>query len=57
MEAIIALVVVPQTQPFHQSIWPNVSTMGTIERPFVQRNISITTTQPTIEVALTCAYY
>jgi hypothetical protein len=30
--------------------------MGTVERPFVQRNIPITTTQPIIEDALTCAY-
>jgi hypothetical protein len=30
--------------------------MGTIERPLVQRNIPITTTQPTIETTLTCAY-
>jgi hypothetical protein len=30
--------------------------MGTVERPLVQRSIPITTTQPTIEVALTCVY-
>ncbi len=30
--------------------------MGTIEWPVVQQNILLTTTQPTIKVALTCAY-
>jgi hypothetical protein len=57
VEVIAALVIVQQTQPFHQTIWPNVLTMGTVEQPFVQWSISITTTQPTIEDALTCAYY
>jgi hypothetical protein len=31
--------------------------MGIIEQPFVQLSIPVTTTQPTIEIALTCAYY
>jgi len=30
--------------------------MGTVEQPFIQRNITITTTQPTVEIALICAY-
>jgi hypothetical protein len=30
--------------------------MGIIEQPFIQRGILVTTTQPTIEVALTCEY-
>jgi Na+/pantothenate symporter len=36
VEVIAALVVVQQTQPFHQTIWLNVLTMGTVEQPFVQ---------------------
>jgi hypothetical protein len=31
--------------------------MGTIEWPLFQRSILVTTPQPTIEIALTCAYY
>jgi len=31
--------------------------LGNVERPPIQRNISITTPQPIIEIALTCAYY
>jgi hypothetical protein len=30
--------------------------MGTIEWPFVQRNIPVTIPQPIIEITLTCAY-
>jgi hypothetical protein len=30
--------------------------MGIIEQPFVQRGLPVTTTQPTIEIALTCEY-
>jgi hypothetical protein len=31
MEAVMAPVVIQQTQPFHQIIWPNVLVMGTVE--------------------------
>jgi hypothetical protein len=31
VEVIMAPIVVQQTQPFHQTIWPNVPIMGTIE--------------------------
>jgi hypothetical protein len=56
MEAIMAPIVVQYTQPLHQIVCPSVPIMGTVERPLVQWNILITTTQPTIEVALICAY-
>jgi hypothetical protein len=57
VETIVAPVVVQQTQPFHQIVWLNVLVMKTIERPLVQQSVPITTTQPTIEATLTCAYY
>jgi hypothetical protein len=31
--------------------------MGIVEQPLVQRSILTTTTQPTIEVTLICAYH
>jgi hypothetical protein len=31
VEAIVALIVVKQTQPLHQTIWLNLLVMGTIE--------------------------
>ncbi len=31
VEVIVAPIVVRQTQPLHQTIWPNVPIMGTIE--------------------------
>jgi hypothetical protein len=49
-------VIIQQIQLFHQISWPNVSIMGIIERLFVQQNIMVTTTQPTVEIALICAY-
>ncbi len=55
MEAIAALVAIQQT-PLHQIVWLNVPVMGIIERPLVQWGILVRTTQPTIEIALTCAY-
>jgi len=57
VEIIMAFVVVQQTQPLHQIVWLSVPITRTIERPLVQRNISITTTQPNVEVPLTYAYY
>jgi hypothetical protein len=36
VEALATIVVVQQTQTFHQTIWSNVFAMGTVERPFVQ---------------------
>jgi hypothetical protein len=52
----VAHVNVQQTQPLHQIVWSNVPIMRTVERPLVQRSKLITTTQPTIEAELTCAY-
>jgi Na+/pantothenate symporter len=57
MEVVVAPFVVQQTKPLHQIIWLNVLAMGTIEQPFVQRNILVITTQPIVEVALACTYY
>jgi hypothetical protein len=57
MEVIAPLVDVQQTQPLHQIVWPNVLVMGIVEQPLVQQSIRVTTTQPTFEIALTCAYY
>ncbi len=48
--------IVQQTQPLHQIVWSNVPIMGSVERPLVQQSILITTTQPIVEVVLTCAY-
>jgi len=56
VEVVMAPIDVQQTRPLHQIVWLNVFAMGTIERPLVEQNISITTTQPIVEVALTCAY-
>ncbi len=36
MEVIVVPIVVQQTQPFHQTIWPSVHVMGIVERPFDQ---------------------
>jgi hypothetical protein len=55
VEVVVALVAIQQT-PLHQIVWSNVPVMGIIERPLVQQSIPVRTTQPTIEVALTCAY-
>ncbi len=35
MEVVVILIVVQQTQPFHQIIWMSVLIMGTIERPII----------------------
>ncbi len=43
MEVITVPIVIRQTQPLHQTIWPSVPIMGTIERPLVQRSILVTT--------------
>jgi hypothetical protein len=56
MEVIAASIDVQQTQPLYQNVWSSVFIMGAVGRPFVQQSIPITTFQPTIEVALTCAY-
>jgi len=48
--------IVQQTQPLQQIVWSNVPIMGSVERPLVQQSILITTTQPIVEVVLTCAY-
>jgi hypothetical protein len=31
MEVVVDFVVVQQTQPLHQTIWPNVLIMGSVE--------------------------
>jgi hypothetical protein len=56
MEIVVVFVIVQQTQPFNQTICPSAPIMGTVERPFVQRSISVTNAQPIVEIALTCAY-
>ncbi len=48
--------IVQQTQPLHQIVYSNVPVMGNVEWPLVQESILITTTQPIVEVVLTCAY-
>jgi hypothetical protein len=52
----MALIVAQRTQPLHQLVWPSVPIMRIVERPLVQRSISITTTQPIVEATLTYAY-
>jgi hypothetical protein len=56
MEAIVALIVIQQTQPFHQIVWLNVLVMGSVKQPLFQQSIPVTTTQPIVEATLTCAY-
>ncbi len=56
VEAIVALIVVQQTQPLHQTIWPCVFIMKIVERPLVQRIVLVTPTQPIVEATLICAY-
>jgi hypothetical protein len=56
MEVVVALVVVQQTQPFHQHVWPSVPIVKTIERPLIQWNMLVITTQPIVVDVLTCAY-
>jgi hypothetical protein len=57
VDAITIDIVVRQTQLVIQGVWPSIHVMGIIEQPLVQRNILVTTPQPTIEIALTYAYY
>jgi hypothetical protein len=52
----MVVVDIQQTQPLHQTFWPNVPIMGTIEWLLVQRNIPVTPTQSIVEITLTCAY-
>jgi hypothetical protein len=56
VEAFTTLVVVRQTHTFHRIVWQSVPITWTVEWPLVQWSILVTTTQHTIEVALTCAY-
>jgi len=56
MDAIVVPVVILQTQPLTQGVWPSVPIMGTIEWPPIQRSLLIITPQPAIEIALACAY-
>jgi hypothetical protein len=53
---VVALVAIQQTQQRHQIVLPNRLVMGIIEWQLVQWNMSITTIQPTIEVAIICVY-
>ncbi len=52
----MAPIVDRQTQPLHQIIWSSIFLMGTVERPLVHQSISVITTQPIVEIALTYAY-
>jgi hypothetical protein len=52
----IAILIIRQTQHVTQDIWQSILVLGTVEYPPIQQNISITTLQPIVEIALTCAY-
>jgi hypothetical protein len=56
MDVVALLIIVSQTQHVTQGVWQNIPILGIVKRPPIQQNISITTPQPTIEIALTCAY-
>lgn len=56
VEVVVVHVVVRQTQPLNQNVWPYVLIMGTIEGPTVQRNILVLSMHRTIGIALSCAY-
>ncbi len=44
MEAIIILVIIRQTQPLNQNVYPSVHVMGIVEQPLIQQSILITNT-------------
>jgi hypothetical protein len=56
VDVITIPIVIQQTQPVIQGVWSNILIMGTVEQPPIQQSILITTPQPIVEIALTCAY-
>jgi hypothetical protein len=56
MDAVIVHVVVQQTQPLNQIIWPGVPIMVNVEQPPIWRNIHVTNLEPIIEITLAYAY-
>jgi len=56
MDVVALLIIVSQTQHVTQGVWQNVPILGIVKQPPIQQNILVTAPQPTVEIALTCAY-